>query len=40
MLPSLRHFFKFVDLDKTFVAHGFYKKVFQRKTGCNLTKRY
>lgn len=27
MLPSLRHFFRFVDLDSTFVAHGFYKKV-------------
>lgn len=27
MLPSLRHFFRFVDLDETFVAHGFYKKV-------------
>lgn len=27
MLPSLRHFFRFVDLDDTFVAHGFYKKV-------------
>ncbi|KAK7183700.1 hypothetical protein DPSP01_011698 [Paraphaeosphaeria sporulosa] len=27
MLPSLRHFFRFVDLDSTFVAHGFYKKI-------------
>ncbi|KAK0648450.1 hypothetical protein B0T16DRAFT_408212 [Cercophora newfieldiana] len=28
MLPSLRHFFRFVgDLDDTFVAHGFYKKI-------------
>lgn len=27
MLPSLRHFFRFVDLDETFIAHGFYKKV-------------
>jgi flavin-dependent dehydrogenase len=27
MLPSLRHFLKFIDLDDTFVAHGFYKKV-------------
>ncbi|RYP23394.1 hypothetical protein DL765_001099 [Monosporascus sp. GIB2] len=27
MLRSLRHFFRFVDLDSTFVAHGFYKKI-------------
>ena len=27
MLPSLRHFFRFIDLDDTFVAQGFYKKV-------------
>jgi hypothetical protein len=27
MLPSLRHFFRFIDLDDKFVAHGFYKKV-------------
>ncbi|EFQ33697.1 uncharacterized protein GLRG_08626 [Colletotrichum graminicola M1.001] len=27
MLPSLRHFFRFVDLDETFVQHGFYKKI-------------
>lgn len=27
MLPSLRHFFRFVDLDETFDSHGFYKKV-------------
>ncbi|KAL3961153.1 hypothetical protein ACCO45_006270 [Purpureocillium lilacinum] len=27
MLPSLRHFFRFIDLDDTFVAHGFYKKI-------------
>ncbi|KAL1594516.1 hypothetical protein SLS60_010276 [Paraconiothyrium brasiliense] len=27
MLPSLRHFFRFVDVDEAFVAHGFYKKI-------------
>ncbi|KAF2128241.1 FAD/NAD(P)-binding domain-containing protein [Dothidotthia symphoricarpi CBS 119687] len=27
MLPSLRHFLRFIDLDDTFVAHGFYKKI-------------
>jgi flavin-dependent dehydrogenase len=27
MLPSLRHFLKFIDLDDTFVAYGFHKKV-------------
>ena len=32
MLPSLRHFFRFVDLDETFVNHGFYKKVRQNVT--------
>ncbi len=30
MLPSLRHFFRFIDLDETFVAHGFYKKVLHK----------
>ena len=27
MLPSLRHFFRFIDLDTTFLDHGFYKKI-------------
>jgi flavin-dependent dehydrogenase len=27
MLPSLRHFLRFIDLDDTFVNHGFYKKI-------------
>lgn len=26
-LPSLRHFFKFIDFDDQFNAHGFFKKV-------------
>lgn len=29
MLPSMRHFLRFIDLDDTFVAHGFRKKVSQ-----------
>jgi hypothetical protein len=33
MLPSLRHFFRFIDLDETFVAHGFYKKVRHKGPG-------
>lgn len=38
MLPSLRHFFRFVDLDETFVKHGFYKKVCRQPTGhCSET---
>ena len=36
MLPSLRHFFRFVDLDSTFVAHGFYKKVRQKSARPDL----
>jgi choline dehydrogenase-like flavoprotein len=28
-LPSLRHFFKFIDFYDTFDAHGFYHKVFK-----------
>lgn len=27
MLASLRHFLRFIDLDETFDAHGFNKKV-------------
>lgn len=26
-LPSMRHFFKFIDFDDQFNAHGFFKKV-------------
>ena len=27
MLPSLRHFMRFIDLDDVFEGHGFYRKV-------------